>query len=1509
MATPGTPIAVVLSKNYLDYPVGSAERAQLQAQEQQANQTAARIEFAGAGQKRDELAALKSAEQRQREDEQRQRDAYNRAHSGWSGFGGRISDFFVHGLGKLVEVPFGITYDLLRASVRDDTDVLPTLASTITNRAGQAMNAALGPRGIGGSLIGMIPPSARDVARAGLQPVGEAIGGFRREVIIEPLLNIGAGRSPTRGLADLAAQDPSLSATLGRALVEGWNGDPDNGWGQVISGGVDVASAIWLDPSVGGAKLAHGVRTAVLEEAGYGVVKSASTLRHVVDSGAFTDFTERAVAGKTGAQIYNELLPNHPNGLALGTALEEAHKAAGAEGVKLATRSMLGDADAAAQLAERADTAAVILDNAASHLDDAQESIRAYRAGRASPPMRLPEYAGLVATEEPALATAKAAVTRELAMAQRARSMYGELDRIPRQTTAGAIRTGANAIGEKIGARSDWYQNSPYARPFHAVYDRLPKGRVNLNNPASSADLNRMLTISRMAPEEVDGWLGRYGQAVNPTERRAVMEQAETASIKTLADRAGLGVDEVDTLLNMRSQGHSKIAETLTKRIYGGDGRDLLTVDEVDRPLTQIHMGTDAFGPDEYALTDFHQVRRVVSKWGQFKANHPAVGMPVAMLHEANDLWRLTTVAKISTSATIQMDQQFRVYMKLGALGQVGNMASRGLHFIEDAVRGVEPEMRGVRPFEYRGVAGPGPWGRTAEEIRTTKALNSGRGVQKLMSSAEIGQRKLFGSVEGGRTIYPSEEGHAAALANVLNKQVGDDPLNRMLLEGATTDEATAWLRSAEGQVYTKTVPFKRRDPQGWVEARAQHIEDMTAGNPELRALALDRKVTANDIASELPDPATRPMVNQLLSDNMTAKSQILQSVQKITDGFFRVVQSWPDDVLSRNTLYSELYNREMERLIDVYAGDNVARFGRKGLVQVPDETVVQFSKVARTKALTTTKNLLYDLADQSRAAEILRFAVPFFEPVREQATVFAQLANEAPTRYLRAMAALRAPLRAGLVYDDRGLRIREDGKHVDPLTGEVMPESQWGSREMIRFQLPGWARGIPYFGEVLGGKTISLDMGSIRAGIPQSVGFGPTVQIPVNQVARQRPDLEESLKFVLPYGTTDASLLKQMTPAFIKKFSDAGNRDDDNRTMRGLEASAMLAKITSFRQTTGRVPSEAEKLQLEKDAIDEARAVMHLRAVVGYTVPFAIGFDSPYKPYADAYRTAQTVWSEAEKTKGRAENLSLADPGGLSRDPDQWFVDTFGEEYYALTQSVTKTMNGVPATVGGVAAEKKYRDLIEQYPELGGLIVGSEGAGEFNHTIFLNQLGTETRPGSGVKEREYLPLSGAPGRPGISTSPEIGQGWNDFGAAMDIIDSLRKQRGLTSLSTKAGADLTAAKTAVIDYLTTKYPAWADEYGQSDSNKWKRKIEGMTAIVDDPRLAQRPEIQTLKQYLIARGIMADTLAQRKNKTLAAQANADLGAAWEGITNYLVDQNLAFADLFHRYLERDPVVTP
>src|SRR5947208_1281174 len=171
---------------------------------------------------------------------------------------------------------------------------------------------------------------------------------------------------------------------------------------------------------------------------------------------------------------------------------------------------------------------------------------------------------------------------------------------------------------------------------------------------------------------------------------------------------------------------------------------------------------------------------------------------------------------------------------------------------------------------------------------------------------------------------------------------------------------------------------------------------------------------------------------------------------------------------------------------------------------------VTEWAKSARTQALKESKDTLYDLADQSRAAEVLRFAVPFFEPAREGVTVWSELARQNPQRVARIYALLRAPLRAGLVRDENGYVVGEDGKHRDPNTDQVVPDDVAGQRQLMSFPLPGWLRGVPGLDKALGGTGyLTVDRKAIKVGYPREMGYGPIVQIPLNDIVKSKPSLE----------------------------------------------------------------------------------------------------------------------------------------------------------------------------------------------------------------------------------------------------------------------------------------------------------------------------------------------------------------------------------------------------------------
>src|SRR5690606_30975105 len=123
---------------------------------------------------------------------------------------------------------------------------------------------------------------------------------------------------------------------------------------------------------------------------------------------------------------------------------------------------------------------------------------------------------------------------------------------------------------------------------------------------------------------------------------------------------------------------------------------------------------------------------------------------------------------------------------------------------------------------------------------------------------------------------------------------------------------------------------------------------------------------------------------------------------------------------------------------------------------------------------------------------------------------------------------------------------------------------------------------------------------------------------------------------------------------------------------------------------------------------------------------------------------------------------------------------------------------------------------------------------------------------------------------------------------------------------------LRRAKDLAVVLLGRKYPAWYREYSVVDRQRWARTIEGARAIAADERLAGRPEIQGLRKYLEARDLMVRVLqargAQGGAETLPAASDAGLRLLWESIVARIVEENPAFADLYYRRLERDPLTT-
>src|SRR5690606_14947699 len=79
-------------------------------------------------------------------------------------------------------------------------------------------------------------------------------------------------------------------------------------------------------------------------------------------------------------------------------------------------------------------------------------------------------------------------------------------------------------------------------------------------------------------------------------------------------------------------------------------------------------------------------------------------------------------------------------------------------------------------------------------------------------------------------------------------------------------------------------------------------------------------------------------------------------------------------------------------------------------------------------------------------------------------------------------------------------------------------------------------------------------------------------------------------------------------------------------------------------------------------------------------------------------------------------------------------------------------------------------------------------------------------------------------------------------------------------------------------------------------------------VVDDPSLEGRLDIQGLRDYMRIRDTAITELLNRQNMggspSLTAEQNIDVAQWFYTKTRALVNNNLLFAEIYHRYLEDD-----
>lgn len=751
---------------------------------------------------------------------------------------------------------------------------------------------------------------------------------------------------------------------------------------------------------------------------------------------------------------------------------------------------------------------------------------------------------------------------------------------------------------------------------------------------------------------------------------------------------------------------------------------------------------------------------------------------------------------------------------------------------------------------------------------------------------AELGQQK---------PLRPNDAEYAGAWERAANAQLASDPVAQRVLEGKTVEEidASMW-DEGWGRRYMSAMGFRRvasfdhiKQIEAMVNTYVPHPK-MVGDEKAAAAVALRQKVLAKtatfqdllDVTDEIGLPRE---IHGASVDYVLGRHPLVRALNTSVNKIQQYINDMPVDKIARFPFMAMAYKQHATNMAQI-AGHYF-----RNADAIPADVIKTVKDSAREKAYYDTRHRLYDTAQRNDLAYATRFLMPFSAAMMDSYIKYGRKIRENPMLLVQAAYYWDSFERNEMVQDENGYVLRKDGPNdkwyaVNPTTGEhtLVDASKVGTARYIQFQLPSAlakAAGKKYYGvDARPVVAINKDTMNVFLNLP---GGGPLVALPANEFALDHPQFGENKlvkKFLLPFGPT-ANRTKVFLPSTVRSAWDAFVSEDGS-TLSGHSAAIMQAELIGYGLGTRNEPPTFEEVR------DKAQGLQFLRFASTFGSPAAFQLQSPYQPYIDAYR-----------------QLVAADPKTAADE----FMRIHGDEFYAVTMSVTRNNAGLTATLESAEAYGRYKDLIAKYPDFGGLIVGSEGAGDFAKSVYEQQKDTPLGPGDPRTLREIMPLADSVAELNKKTA------WREYSKMNSLITAALVDRGLKSLDNYAARDLKATRDAFIaanqywmDPRTGEkgLSPWYEDFKTSEGAGMEKKLEAMWAIVKDPRLQKRDDIQGLAEYLAMRTDMQKEMGGWGFKSLNSQQARGLKNKWDQKVHVLVEANLAFADLWSRYLSND-----
>lgn len=756
--------------------------------------------------------------------------------------------------------------------------------------------------------------------------------------------------------------------------------------------------------------------------------------------------------------------------------------------------------------------------------------------------------------------------------------------------------------------------------------------------------------------------------------------------------------------------------------------------------------------------------------------------------------------------------------------------------------------LREIDGITYEDALGTTP--ERAEFIKNKFIAESAKIVDAHLSNSRNKLNNVFETTGDFVVIKGDDPNWSQAYERVVNRQVRNSKITQILLQNKPReqliDEAEYFLlRTKDGRDILRVLGMGR-DARSIAEANMDNIDELfPAFATNLKEIAKTRKITADDIKKTFgTDTLNYPAVNAAQVGAANGTHQAVRFFSSIRDKFYKNFGELPESNLVRHPMFVDLYRKRMDSLvrnaIDTYPGD-----------KIPPEYIRKLEFNARQWARAELRRSLYDTSERVDAAYTLRYAFPFFGAFTDVAEKWSRIIVNDPSVFRKLQMVYSSPDRMGITEE-------RDGKTYINVPGEWVKRGSFG--------LVDRPLAIP--------KT-SLDL-LFQGNAWWNPGAGWFVQIGTSQLIKAIPDWERNslVKTILPYGPTGTSPAEFTKDLLIQNqaLRKAWARFDENDpTRRNL--TVLIAMEENHKFDNGLRTSQPSAKEID----DKVKKILAVEVAARAVLPFATNLRSPYQFYIDEF-----------------QRMREEDPQTASEK----FYNTYGEEFFLFSTSLSKNNTGIAATVEAEKRSRELSDLIAKNPDYGWFVVGDVNAGEFSPSVYQSQRNTPVAPGSTKKFRE----SQDPYEAVAATQAE--KGWITYNKGIDIIEAERIARGLSSLNSSDAADLKERKRIFIQQLEDENPAWAEVRGKIDTKKVINFLKFANEVVNDPRTSDRNDIQGMADYLKGREYVRQILASRSSKSIDAVGNADVKEMWDAFTGGLIDEYISFSRVYSRILEKD-----